>query len=182
LKAEKKLNRWLNHESAVRKKIARLQAQADGAGANAYSISAALTDRDLKDALADAPASGLEAPEPGPSRPMGCMSFSDCEMPTLELDTQAGERLEPALIAMLRPWLFMAEFRGQHMVLACARESAGAEIFSMSIPSFELVDVRLNVEARPGGGYHLWFDQGLELAEIYARQRGASGHAAFPLQ
>jgi hypothetical protein len=181
LKAEKKLSRWLTGEKTVRKRIARLQTQTAAAGTADYALPTALTDRDLKDAVTDAQASAGKAREPGGSRPIGCRDFSDCRMPTLELDTQSGDRLEPAILAMLRPWLLLAEFRGQHLVLTCARESAGPELFSMSIPSFDLVDVRLNVEARPGGGTHVWFDRGLELAEIYSRQRGASDHAAFPL-
>ena len=179
LKAEKKLSRWLTGESTVRKRIARLQTRTADALTADYALPTALTDRDLKDAVTDVQASAGKAREPGPSRPMGCMNFSDCHMPTLELDTQAGEHLEPALLAMLRPWLLLAEFRGQHLVLTCTRESASPEIFSMSIPSFALVDVRLNAEARPGGGFHIWLDRGLELAEIYSRQRGTSDHSAF---
>ncbi|HBT62366.1 MAG TPA: hypothetical protein DEB40_11540, partial [Elusimicrobia bacterium] len=48
----------------------------------------------------------------------------------------------------------------------------GAQLLAMSLQDCGVGDVRLNVEARPGGGFRIWFDQGMALAEAYARQRG----------
>jgi hypothetical protein len=154
LKAEKKLHRWLNHESAVRDRIAALQTQADA-------------ESDLKDAVSDTPESAAPAP-----RNLGCEDFPSCRVPILELDTQPGEPLEPAVLAMLKPWIWLAEFRGKHLVLTTARKDGGAEVFTMSIPGFDLRDVQIKAVVRPAGGLHLAFDRGLELDETYSRQRG----------
>ncbi|HBT62367.1 MAG TPA: hypothetical protein DEB40_11545, partial [Elusimicrobia bacterium] len=114
-KAEKKLGRWLKREPSVREKISRIIAQNPAAGS--YAFPAALAEMGLKDALADIPA--VEERRTGASRPrpMGCANFSECRLPPLELDTVSGEPLEPAIQAMLRPWLWLAEAVGRRLVL-----------------------------------------------------------------
>jgi hypothetical protein len=174
LKAEKKLHRWLNHDSTLKDTIARLQARSTAASAEPQSIPDFLAERDLKDALADdrAPSSPSNA-----ARPMGCGDFPSCRMPVLELNLQTGEPLEPAILAMLKPWLWLAENRGQHLLLASARSNQEEAVLSMSIPGFDLADVRMNAEVRPGGGMRVSFERGLELGETYSRQRGTIDRA-----
>ncbi|MFI5363295.1 MAG: hypothetical protein ACHQ49_15115 [Elusimicrobiota bacterium] len=185
IKAEKKIRRWLKSDSAVRRIVARLQTQESGAASAAYSLPPALADRDLKDAVADAPAPSAKDGGAGwrraPDAPLGCADFPSCRSPILEMETQPGQKLEPAVLAMLRPWLWLAEFRGRHLVLTPVREDAETELFLLTIPGFDMADVRVNAEARPGGGVHLWLDRGLELGETYSRQRGYLDPVTAPL-
>jgi|GEM_PF-2971472 len=150
--AEDRLSAWLAADPAVREKIGRAQAAAP-----------ALADPDLKDALSDQPA--LKA------QPLGCQDFKGCSVPPLAMDLPSGAPVEPAIRAMLRPWIWLADARGARLGVAAGPEAQA--VLAMNLQSLGLSGVALNIAPKPAGGVHLWFSRGLELAALYSRERDA---------
>ena len=163
--ADDRLRAWLSSDAKVREKINGAQAPA-------------AVEADLKDALADRPADkagerkGLIARLPGlrASKALGCADFETCAVPPLAMDIPAGEPVESAIRAMVRPWIWLADARGARLGVA---PSAGSAVLALNIESLGLKGVELNISPNPEGGAHLWFDRALELSDIYARARQA---------
>ncbi|MCX5797061.1 MAG: hypothetical protein NTY77_16330 [Elusimicrobia bacterium] len=151
--ADDRLRAWLATEPKVREKIARTQGSA-----------VVLVEPDLKDAVADRPAG-----PPSPQQP-ACQDLRSCAVPPLTLDIPPGESVEAAIRSMLRPWILLADARGTRLGVASAG-SEGQAVLSMNLQGLGLSGVELNIAPKPGSGTHLWFSRGLELAEIYARER-----------
>jgi hypothetical protein len=170
--ADDRLRAWLATDSKVRQKIARTLDEAHSAPA--------LADPDLKDAVADQPVDAessrreLLARLPGVSapRPMGCQDFQSCAVPPLALDIPAGQSVEAAIRAMVRPWIWLADARGTRLGVAPAGSGSQA-VLAMNLQGLGLQGVELNIAPRPEGGVHLWFSRGLELATLYTREHDA---------
>ncbi|MDD5656575.1 MAG: hypothetical protein PHF00_04900 [Elusimicrobia bacterium] len=166
-KAEDSLRLWLGRQDSLRRTV-------DEA---AQSAAPALVEDGLKDALADAPA-GREAlleRLPGLRRPRTpvCRSLSDCAVPPLALDVEAEEPVEPAVRELLRPWLWLAQARGQRMKVSAA-PAGDRRLLEFSIPKLGIKSATVSVAPRPLGGVRLRIDRGLELAEVYSRERAAA--------
>lgn len=150
--ADQRLRVWLAYDDTAHAKISRAQ-----------NAKPALADEDLKDAIADQP----KAP-----RQMGCKDFQSCPNPPLALDIPAGESVETAIRAMVRPWIWLTDARGTR--LGVAPTGAGSQaVLALNMQGLGLSGVELNIEPRPEGGVHLWFSRGLELAAIYTHEREA---------
>jgi len=175
VRAEDQLRVWLDQEPAIRAKLGLVQAQAT-------AVPAVFAEPDLKDAVRD---SGAPDPErsrrellarlPGlqaSSVPV-CRDLAGCSAPLLSQDVAAGEPLEPAIRALLRPWLLLAEAQGRRISVTPAVGPESQRILTVNLAAGGRSGVGLNAQARPAGGVHLWFDQALELAEAYSRQRAA---------
>jgi hypothetical protein len=170
--ADDKLRAWLATDKKIREKISRTQVTAHAAPVFA--------DPDLKDSVADIPAKGENARQdllgrlPGLQGPkqMGCQDFQSCTVPPLALDIPAGESVEAAIRAMVRPWIWLADARGTRLGVAQAGSGAQA-ILAMNMQGLGLKGVELNIAPRPEGGVHLWFSRGLELATLYSREHDA---------
>ena len=166
--ADDRLRAWLAVDPKVREKINRTQAAAP-----------VVADPDLKDAIADRPVDAqsqrreLMARLPGMKAPrqMGCQDFTTCSIPPLAMDIPVGENVETAIRAMLRPWIWLADARGTRLGVTPA--GSDQAVLAMNIQSLGMSGVELNIAPRPEGGIHLWFSRGLELAEIYSRERDA---------
>ncbi|MFA6003141.1 MAG: hypothetical protein WC881_03645 [Elusimicrobiota bacterium] len=181
-RAEDRIRSWLQTDAAIRERLARAETAADQA---APRPSAVFADPDLKDAVADAPARPdpererrrLLAHLPGMKAPaaLGCSDFKSCSAPPLAWDVAPGEPLEPAIRALLRPWLWLQEGRGRRLSLSEAapeaQTAAMQRVLKMELKDLALSDVGLNMRVRDDGGVHIWFDRGLELAEVYSRLR-----------
>jgi hypothetical protein len=167
--ADDRLRAWLATDSKVREKISRTQ--------DAAQTAPALADPDLKDAVADRPIDAESARRellsrlPGVSapRPMGCQDFQSCTVPPLALDIPAGDSVEVAIRAMVRPWIWLADARGTRLGVAPAVPGSPA-VLAMNLQGLGLQGVELNIAPRPEGGIHLWFSRGLELATLYSRE------------
>jgi len=186
-KAEYRLSAWLDREPVIWQKLSLAQEQPAPATAQTFYPRThpdfAFADPSLKDAVADIPAQNdterelcaLLARLPGmPTWPaQGCRSYPDCDVPPLALDIEANEPMQPAIRALLRPWLWLAEARGRRLSVAASPETLGKgqRLLDMSLKDFGLEKVGLRIMPRPEGGFHLWFDRGFELAEVYSRER-----------
>lgn len=168
--ADDRLRALLASDAKVREKIGKTQSSAP-----------VFAETGLKDAVADRPVDpagerrellarlpGLRAP-----RVAGCQDFETCAVPPLVMDIPAGEPVEHAIRAMLRPWIWLADARGARLGVAPV-EADGAAVLAVNIGGFGLKGVELNIEPSAEGGVHLWFSRALELAEIYAREREAA--------
>jgi hypothetical protein len=168
--ADDRLRAWLEYDSTAHEKICRVQ-----------NAKPALADEDLQDAVADMPADAgssrqdLLARLPGLKAPqqMGCQDFQSCTVPPLALDIPAGESVETAIRAMVRPWIWLADARGIRLGVAPAT-SGDQAILALNMRALGLQGVELNIAPRPQGGVHLWFSRGLELATLYSRERDAA--------
>jgi hypothetical protein len=166
--ADDRLRAWLAADPKVREKINQAQA-----------ATPVFADPDLKDAIADRPVDAesqrqeLMARLPGMKAPrkLGCQDFASCTVPPLALDIPAAEPVEPAIRAMLRPWIWLADARGTRLGVAPA--GSDQAVLAMNIQNFGISGVELNIAPKPEGGVHLWFSRGLELAELYSRERDA---------
>jgi hypothetical protein len=166
LKADDRLRAWLSSDAKVREKIGKTQSSAP-----------VFAETDLKDAVADRTADSagerqeLLARLPGMRAPraLGCQDLETCSVPPLALDIPAGEPVEHAIRAMLRPWIWLTDARGARLAVA-PLEADGSAVLAMNIKGFGLKGVELNIEPGPEGGAHLWFSRALELAEVYARE------------
>ncbi|MBI5240693.1 MAG: hypothetical protein HY926_09490 [Elusimicrobia bacterium] len=167
--ADDRLRALLSSDAKVREKIGKTQSSAP-----------VFAETDLKDAVADRPADpaserqellarlpGLRAP-----RASGCADFKSCSVPPLAMDIPAGEPVEHAIRAMLRPWIWLADARGARLAVAPVAAD-GAAILAMNVPGLGLKGVELNIAPGAEGGVHLWFSRALELAEVYSREREA---------
>ena len=105
---------------------------------------------------------------------LACQDFETCAVPPLAMDIPAGEPVEHAIRAMLRPWIWLADARGARLGVAPV-EADGAAVLAVNIGGFGLKDIELNIEPAAEGGVHLWFSRALELSEVYAREREAAG-------
>ncbi len=152
LNAEERLVVWLASNPSVRQKLGHIQA-----------VAAPFADPSLKDAVADQPAIVKAAPR------IGCRNLASCAVAPVSMDVPAGAAVEPAIRALLRPWIWLAEARGARLGIAPA---AGAETL-LAINLKGIAGAGLNIRPNPEGGYHLWFSNGLELGVTYARERGA---------
>ncbi|MFI5349629.1 MAG: hypothetical protein ACHQ2Z_08805 [Elusimicrobiota bacterium] len=119
---------------------------------------------DLKDSLSDRPV--LKSPE----QPE-CRDFRTCAVPPLTIDVPVGDAPADAILAMMRPWLWLADAKGVRLGVAHADPKSQA-LLAMNIPGVGLTGVGLNAAPLPEGGVHLWFSRGLELAAVYSRERG----------
>jgi hypothetical protein len=155
LAAEERLHSWLAADPKVQEKISRAQAPAP------FPI-----EDDLKDSVADQP-SGPKDPQPAE-----CQNLQGCATPPLAVDVPAGEAVEPAIHAMMRPWILLADAKGVR--LGIARGSDSEALLAMNIQGLGLSGVGLNIAPRPEGGVHLWFSRGLELAALYSRERDSA--------
>ncbi len=153
--ADDRLRAWLATDPDIQEKITQAQ--------NATPVFA---DPDLKDAVADRPA------DTAISQQLGCQDFKNCAVPPLALDIPAGEPVEPAIRAILRPWIWLADARGARLGVMPAGEE-GEGVLAMNLKSLGLSGVELNIKPRPEGGVHLWFSRGLELATLYSREHDA---------
>lgn len=152
LSADVHLRTWFHADAKAQEKIARAQALT-------------FVEPDLKDAVADGRASA-----PKPRRRPDCKSLQDCAVPPLAVDVPAGEAVEPAVLAMMRPWIWLAEGKGVRLGVAHAAAESPA-LLNMNIQGLGLSSVGLNIKRRAEGGVHLWFSRGGELAGVYARAR-----------
>ena len=166
--ADDRLRAWLAVDPKVREKINQAQDAAPTAA-----------DLDLKDAVADRPVDAqsqrqeLMARLPGMKAPrrLGCQDFTTCSVPPLAMDLPAGESVETAIRAMLRPWIWLADARGTRLGVT----SAGSDqaVLAINLKELGIAGVELNIAPKPEGGIHLGFSRSLELAEIYSREREA---------
>jgi hypothetical protein len=164
--ADDRLRAWLATDPKVREKINRTQDAAP-----------VFADPDLKDAVADGPVdmkSDLLARLPGLKAPrqLDCQDFQSCAVPPLALDIPAGESVETAIRAMVRPWIWLADARGTRLGVA-PPGSGNQAILAINMQGLGLQGVELNIAPRPEGGVHLWFSRGLELAALYSREHDA---------
>ena len=87
------------------------------------------------------------------------------------MDLPAGESVETAIRAMLRPWIWLADTRGTRLGVTPA--GSDQAVLSMNIQGLGISGVELDIAPKPEGGIRLWFSRSLELAEIYSREREA---------
>ena len=146
LVADDRLRAWLATDPKVREKISRTQ-------------------------NAESSRRGLLARLPAPQQ-SGCQDFTTCSAPPVAMDLPAGESVETAIRAMLRPWIWLAEARGVRLGVA-PDGSEGQTLLAMDIRSLGLSSVELNIAPRPEGGVRLWFSRGLTLAALYAHEHAA---------
>ncbi len=149
--ADSRLSAWIAKDAALQEKLAR-------AGALAF------VEPDLKDAVADCRA---EAPA---SRRAECPDLVTCAAPPLSLELSAGDPVEPAIHALMRPWIWLTDAAGAGLRLTHA-DPRTATLFDMELRGLGLSGVGLNIEPRPQGGVRLWFDRAPALAALYARER-----------
>jgi hypothetical protein len=120
---------------------------------------------DLKDSIADRPVA-----EESSHRQPECPDLPGCAVPPLAMDVPAGEPVEPAILAMMRPWIWLADAKGVRLGVAHAAPESPA-VLAMNVQGLGLSGVGLNISPRPEGGVHLWFSRGFELAAAYSRER-----------
>lgn len=183
--AEDRIRSWLQTDGAIRERLSDTEAAAEQAAPKGAAAADILVEPDLKDALAEVPAQPDPARErqellkhlPGIKNPdfLGCTDFKSCNTPALALDVAPGEPLEPAVRALLRPWLWLQEARGQRLAVSVpgpdTETTALSRALRMDIKDPALSDIGLNMSVRGDGRVHIWFDRGLELAELYSRLR-----------
>jgi hypothetical protein len=156
LAADARLRAWLAADAKVQEKLARAEAPS-------------FVEPDLKDAVADRP---VRPPElKAPPQP-DCQDFHDCAVPPLAMDIPAGEPVEPAILALMQPWIWLADAKGVRLGVAPA-DAKSQGLLAMNIQGLGLSGVELDIAPRPEGGVHLWFSRGFELAVAYSRERGA---------
>jgi len=180
-KAEDRLRAWLDQDAGVRAKLGQVAAaQAPAAQAAAP---APFADPDLKDAVAEAPQPDQKAARrqllsrlPGLAAPQsqGCASPEECRVPPLVMDIAPGGSIEPAIRAMVRPWIWLADERGLRLAVAPAPKSEAGQVLVLKLKGLGPSGTALNIRPRPEGGFHLWFDRAFELAEAYAREQAAA--------
>jgi hypothetical protein len=160
---EVRLRAWLAANPELQAKLAR-------------AVASSFVEPDLKDAVADRPVEssrlGDDARQPGlkaPPQP-DCRDFQGCAVPPLAMDVPPGEPVEPAILAMMKPWIWLADAEGMRLGVDHADAESQA-LLSMNIQGLDLTGVGLNVAPRPEGGVHLWFSRGFELAFAYSRER-----------
>jgi hypothetical protein len=159
--ANERLSAWLTADRGVQAKLARAKAPS-------------FVEPDLRDAVADAPVPS----EPAERRPIlrigrtsSCRNLRDCAVPPLAMDVPAGAPVEPAVLAMMRPWIWLAEAKGARLGVAHTGQTSQA-LLAMNLEELGLSGVGLNIAPRPGGGVHLWFDRESEVAMVYFLERG----------
>lgn len=147
------LRAWLAASPAVQEKLSRVKAPS-------------FVESDLKDAVADRPVEAANSP-----RQPKCPDLQGCAVPPLAMDIPVGEPVEPAILAMMKPWIWLADAKGVRLGVAHA-DPESPIVLAMNIQELGLSRVGLNIAPRPEGGVHLWFSRGLELADVYTRERG----------
>lgn len=166
VKADDKVRAWLDQQPQLLRNLEAAARQAD-----AYRP---IPDPDLRDSVSDMPMDrhALLASLPGMTAPdvAFCSSLKNCSTPPLAIDVQDSEHLRPAVRSLVRPWLLLAQARGGAVALEAA-PGAGQRLLAFSLPKLSLRDVGVNVAARPEGGFHLWMDQALVLASVFAQER-----------
>jgi hypothetical protein len=167
---EVRLRGWLDADAVLQDKLARAAAPS-------------FVESDLKDSVADRPLnpessrSGMADVKALPQPE--CQDFQSCSVPPLAMDVPAGQPIEPAILAMMRPWIWLADAKGARLGVAHA-DAGNQTLLAMNLQAFGLLGVELNVAPRPEGGVHLWFGRGFELAFVYSRERdGIKGVAAL---
>jgi hypothetical protein len=177
-KADNRVRAWLEEQPQLRKNLAAAVERADS-----YRP---VPDPDLRDSISDlstglreriessqgADRRALLANLPGlkASDLPGCSTLDDCPQPLLALDVEDSAQLRPAIRSLVRPWLLLAQARRSAVSLEAATQGSDRAL-ALSLPGLSLRDVGVNVAARPEGGFHVWMDQALVLASIFAQER-----------
>lgn len=168
-KAEDKLRRFVAGDKALRERLADVAAREAVFRAEAR-------ESDLRDAVSDAPPERERLLEqlPGLRRPTvtGCVSLKDCVTPELAADVADASELPDAVRRLVRPWMLLQEARGSVAVVSSA--SGGDALLTVTLRDLDAAPLVLNATPRLLGGFKVFFDQPLQLAELYGRERAAA--------
>ena len=145
------LRAWLAADPKVQEKLARMKAPS-------------FVEPGLKDAVADRPADPPSGLKPD------CRDLKSCVIPPLAMDVPAGEPAEPAVLAMIQPWIWLADAKGVRLGVAHA-DAESTMLLAVHLPGLGLPSMELDISPRPEGGVHLWFGRGSELEAVYSRER-----------
>jgi hypothetical protein len=177
---EDRLRAWLETDVSLSRRLAAVEDAPTGP--IAY-------DPELRDSVSDAPSLGdlrrrieesetnkrraLAAKLPGMDEPnfATCLTLGECAQPPLTVEVDDRAHLRAATRALIRPWLLLQKARGGWVKIEAARKDG--QLVIMSLPELGR-KVAIKVEPKIGGGYRVWFEDGLALAHLFGVERDAA--------
>lgn len=177
---EDRLRAWLETDVSLSRRLAAIEDS---------PVSPAAFDPDLRDSVSDAPSLGdlrrrieeseadkrraLASKLPGMDEPSfeTCLTLGECAQPPLSVEVADRAHLRAAARSLIRPWLLLQKARGGWVKVEAARKNG--QLVIMSLPELGR-KAAIKVEPKTGGGYRVWFDDGLALAHLFGIERDAA--------
>lgn len=165
-KAEDKLRRFVAEDRALRARL-------DDAVRREAVFRAEARETDLRDAVAETPATreDIIAQLPGMKVPpaSNCPTFVECHQPPFSETVPHHELLSDAIRRMLRPWLLLQDARGRKLDVVPAKTDNA--LLTAKLEGLADAPLTLNVSPSLLGGFNVWFDEPERLAALYERER-----------